>query len=122
MTDETNNIVVEFIPADHWWQNSKWKLKESYTSHNGEVTVPEGFITDGATIPLMFRRLFSPTGAYFGAAIVHDYILAKDWDWENANHQFSMEMEALSIPGWRKALILFAVRSFRAVLRLLGKD
>jgi len=122
MTDQTNNIVVEFIPADHWWQPAKWKLKESYTSHNGEVRVPAGFITDGASIPWIFRRMFSPTGRYFGAAIIHDYILAKDWDWKNANHQFEVEMTALGIPGWRKSSILASVKLYRAWLRITGRD
>lgn len=122
MTDQTNNIVVEFIPAPHWYSAARWKLNESYTSHNGEVVVPAGFITDGASIPWFARRMFSPTGNYFGAAIVHDYILVRDWDWPTANRQFSAELEALGIPGWRKTALLISVKLYGALLRLLGRD
>ena len=116
-----NEIIVKFIPADHWWQSSKWELKQDYTSHNGEVTVPAGFITDGASIPWFARRMFSPTGKYFGAAIVHDYILVKEWDWPKANRHFWAELNALGIRSWRKSTLLASVKLYYGWLKLNGR-
>ena len=105
-----DTIVVKFIPAEKWYKRARWELVEDYTSVNEEINVPSGFITDGASIPFMFRWIFSPTGRYFGAAIVHDYILVQEWDWPKANDQFEKEMKALGIKSWRRFFILNAVR------------
>ena len=56
-----------------------FKLKESfrYISSYGVITVPRGFITDGASVPRIFWSIFSPYGDYFDAAIIHDYLYTK---------------------------------------------
>lgn len=36
--------------------------------------MPALFVTDGASIPRMFWNIFPPTGSYFKAAIIHDYL------------------------------------------------
>lgn len=105
-----DTIIVRFIPAKKWYESAMWELMEEYTSVNKEVNVPVGFKTDGATIPLIFRWIFSPTGRYFGAAIVHDYILVKEWNWDKANDQFEKEMKALGVKRWRRFLIASAVK------------
>lgn len=117
----TDTIKVEFIPALHWWGMAKWKLLEEYVSANDEISVPAGFISDGASIPWFARRLFSPTGRYFGAAIVHDFILVTEWDWPRANYQFWEELTALDIDDWRKHAIHTSVKLYYGWLKLTGK-
>ncbi len=112
-----DTVVVKFIPAEKWWKRAKWELVEAYTSDNGEINVPKGFITDGASIPMFARMWFSSTGRYFGAAIVHDYIIVTEFDWDKANRQFSVELNALGITKWRKALLLAAVKTWGWFLR-----
>lgn len=107
---ERDTIIVKFIPAEKWYHNAMWELIEDYTSTNEAVNVPAGFKTDGATIPLFFRWIFSPTGRYFGAAIIHDYVLVAEWDWDKANDEFEKEMIALGVKGWRRFFILNAVK------------
>lgn len=41
---------------------------------NDRITVPEGFITDFASVPRILWPLFPPMGPWSGAAIVHDYL------------------------------------------------
>jgi hypothetical protein len=54
-----------------------------YISSYGTITVPTGFITDGASVPRMFWPIFDPFGGdYFHAAIVHDYLYAR---WSTAH-------------------------------------
>lgn len=46
-----------------------WKINE--TSH---VTVPRGFITDGASVPTDLQCILPPLGKYGQAAVLHDYL------------------------------------------------
>lgn len=105
-------IDVRFIAPARWWKQAQWKLLEDYTSANGNVTVKKGFVSDGASIAWFLRWLFSPTGQYFGAAIVHDYIICSEKDWRKANREFRAELDALGIPGWRRRIMHLAVRCY----------
>jgi len=108
--EHAHEIVVSFIPPKRWFDRAKWRLVEDLESHNDTVTVPAGFISDGATIVWCLRWLFSPTGRYFGAAIIHDYILVEEGDWRKANFEFEIEMVALGVPYWmRKTMVLGVV-------------
>ena len=52
-----------------------------YDSRIGWLTVPAGFLTDGASIPRIFWSIFSPTGSYFEAALIHDYLYSNVSTW-----------------------------------------
>jgi len=115
----TSKIIVEFIPAPHWWMKSQWKLHKKYISANGQYVVNKGFISDGASIPRALIKVFSPTGRYFGAAILHDYILKhppngitmqSKHHWDIANTAFKAELEALNIAKWRIVILVSGVR------------
>jgi len=107
-----NEIKVAFIAPKKWTERAKWELLEEYESHNGNVTVPVGFISDGATIFWALRWLFSPTGKYFGATIIHDYIIEGEGqgDWDKANKEFEEEMHHLSVDNWMKSIMVWAVK------------
>jgi hypothetical protein len=45
-----------------------------YVSSLGTITVPAGFVTDGASIPQAFWSILGPHGEYFPAALIHDYL------------------------------------------------
>jgi len=116
--DHIGEIKVSFIPPQRWMERAKWKLLADYVSHNGNVTVEAGFISDGATIFWALRWLFSPTGKYFGAAIIHDYIIKEHNDWHKANEEFEFEMEELNVRSWRRNLMVGAVKLWT---RIKGK-
>jgi len=46
----------------------------SYRSSRGTITVPAGFVTDGASIPRVFWSILEPFGPYFEAALIHDFL------------------------------------------------
>ena len=55
----------------------RWRLENDYRyfiggSEFNAVTVPKGFITDGASVPQILWSLLPPEGEYFRAAIIHD--------------------------------------------------
>jgi hypothetical protein len=55
-----------------------WELQREvrYATNVGDVIyIPAGFITDFASIPWFFRRIFQPaTGKHRRAAVVHDWL------------------------------------------------
>lgn len=59
--------------------NGKCILEADYIySINGFlITVPKGFITDGASIPKSLQWIYDPYGKYIKAAVIHDYLYSK---------------------------------------------
>jgi Protein of unknown function (DUF1353) len=53
-----------------------WRLEQAYErlTGAGTITVPVGFVWDGASIPRRLRDLLPPWGPYSGAALIHDYL------------------------------------------------
>ena len=46
-----------------------------YLSSKGEIVVPLGYPSDGASVPRIFWSIFSPfNGDYFESAIIHDFL------------------------------------------------
>lgn len=71
------NLVVEPGTAGNYY---KWFTAKplEYLSNSGFwYVVPSEFPTDGATIPRIFHSIFSPTGRYFRAAVLHDWLLVE---------------------------------------------
>lgn len=115
-----DGIHVEFIPSNHWWKRARWRLLKDYRSHNNKVIVPTGFITDGASVPFFLQWRFSPTGKYFGAAIVHDFLLIETEDWDNANDQFEQEMVALGVSDFERVVMLNGIKMWIKIRHWFG--
>jgi hypothetical protein len=93
-----------------------------YVSSLGEIKVPAGFVTDGASIPRVFWNIFDPYGPYLKAAVVHDYLyspLNDDYYRGEADCIFKEAMYNMGI-GWPtretiyRAVRLFGRSSFKA--------
>ena len=77
-----DHIDVRAVTIDkevrHWffWKKIKrvpaWRLLESFDWYG--ITVPEGFITDFASIPKFAKWYVDPVGIIRVAALVHDYL------------------------------------------------
>lgn len=107
-----DKIQVAHIPPEKWWKSAKWRLLKEYKSANGNVIVPAGFVTDGASIPWGVQWRFSPVGPYFGAAIVHDYVLTHGGGWSKANTEFREEMLALEVSSFDRVVIMRSVYAY----------
>jgi hypothetical protein len=78
------------------------------------MTIPKGFISDGASIPKAFWKIigtpFSPS--FIEAAIVHDFLISKQY---NAKHSDQMFYDMLVYTGVSivKARVMYiAIRLF----------
>lgn len=93
----------------------KLEFSFRYLSSLGTVTVPAGFITDGASIPRIFWNILAPFGEYFEAAVIHDYLYSphnRRFRREQADEIFKEAMFNVGI-GWLKRETIYrAVRAF----------
>jgi len=95
-----------------------WKVIEAFEYHVGNedsnevIKVPEGFITDFASIPRIFWSIIGgPWGKYGYAAIVHDKIYwSKECSRKRADFIFLDAMKTLGVKRYRRNLMYWAVR------------
>lgn len=94
------------------------------------ISIPRGFITDGATIPKLFWNILSPFGRFFKSCALHDYIclMAKLKNNEaptlkegisiatqyrkRADTLLALSMKKQGIALWRRLLIMANVRAY----------
>lgn len=69
MATLTSELRMTKLPATEWRQ---WRIDEPLTFQG--VTVPAGFISDGASVPRPLWWFLPQWGRYSSAAIVHDYL------------------------------------------------
>lgn len=64
------------LTAPLLYASSFLKSNEEFSEifDGGLVTVPAGFITDLASIPWPYNKVFKPDGKWSRAAVVHDYL------------------------------------------------
>lgn len=62
------------LGADHWRVTEEFRYFIGSKDSQQWVTVPAGYLTDGASVPRVFWSMLPPWGAYGQAAVVHDLI------------------------------------------------
>lgn len=67
-------IVVTYLENNP--KPDRWRLERSitYYTKQGRVTVPRGYITDFASVPVLLWGLFPPTGRSNRACLLHDWM------------------------------------------------
>ena len=107
-------IQVEALPNGKDWR----VLHEiRYVTKSGRVIyIPANFITDFASIPWFFRRIFQPaTGRHRRAAVVHDWIYRTadlDISRQEADLIFLEIMELDGTAEWTREALFEAVSLF----------
>lgn len=113
-----------------------WVIKKEFTyfirseGSGLSVTVPVGFLTDGASVPPFARSLINRMGAHSQAACVHDYLCEtyrihrthSDGRVEPLNIQrkeidaiFYEALEVIEFPKWKTLVIRLAVDCYRLI-------
>ena len=101
-------LDIKVSPTEH---TRHWVLLESITYE--EITVPAGFIFDGASIPVGLRPIFPHGGAKFFASCIHDYayktgVVSK----ERADALFLQAMLENGVEEWKANTMYAAVKLF----------
>tara|TARA_R110000751_G_scaffold304196_1_gene419460 strand:+ start:644 stop:1015 length:372 start_codon:yes stop_codon:yes gene_type:complete len=107
-----DDIIVKPLANGKDWE---LQYEVRYALPNGRVIyIPASFITDFASIPWFFRRLFQPaTGKHRRAAVVHDWIFrtsTEDFTFEECNAIFDLIMVEDEVPKWKRTAMYQAVR------------
>ena len=88
-----------------------WKPDGDQIGKYTSVSVPEGFVTDFASIPRIFWSLLRPDGDYTYPAIVHDWMYwRQDTSREIADNVLRLGMQNFSVDIATIAAIYNAVR------------
>ncbi len=108
-----NHVDVRALPdGDNWLL-----LREAkYATRSGRVIyVHAGFITDFASIPWFFRRMFQPaTGKHRRAAVVHDFLYrtaTEPFTRKGADQIFLEAMEIDGVDPWKRNTMYAGVRA-----------
>jgi hypothetical protein len=137
-------MKVEILPAKRWWQRCRYRVSEPLEV-NGFI-VPEGFVSDGASIPqwlslagalavivghqwsvtvsvigllvMMLTPYLPVTGKYLKAAFLHDYLLEGKLDRSAADKEFLNAMKSIGVAIIQRYL-LFASVSLWTIARWL---
>lgn len=106
-----NDLLLHPLDDGRCWET---RSVVRFQCDNGVVVeVPVGEITDFASIPRAFWRLFPPHGKYSPAAIVHDYLYRTGTvSRKRADAVFHEAMLAKHVPKWQAWTMWSAVRSF----------
>ena len=87
------------------------------------VTVPDGTVTDLASIPRLFRFLIVKNGKHRAAAIIHDWLCGLKLDFSRvlADKIFREAMKERGVPRLRRWAMYAAVRSNTARMQIIRK-
>lgn len=67
-------LQVEAVGVDEWVLLSPLRYVTYVTKRNIEITVPQGFRNDLASIPRLFQAIVPKVAKHRRAAVVHDYL------------------------------------------------
>ncbi len=100
-SDGRNEVLVE--PLHYETEDSPKML----------ITVPAGADTDGASVPRIFWRVIPPTGNYWMAAVLHDYMYRTNMFVKSKCDSLFLEaMKSLGVGRVKRETIYLAVKYF----------
>jgi len=114
MSNFTKGLVVTWIPI-----RRMFSVYVSFDYHIGSensdevISVPEGFMTDLASIPPVARWMIPKLGKHAQAAVLHDYLYNKKlFDRKKCDVIFLEAMKVLRVSLWKRRTMFRAVRMF----------
>lgn len=113
MSKFTQACVISPLPDDTWRLHEPLIYDVGAMDSGVQVVVPEGFVTDFASVPRGLWNIFPKWGRHGHAAIVHDYLYwKKTYSRERADAIFLEAMLVLGTAPWKARAMYRAVRLF----------
>lgn len=129
MVDFTSTLITQYdkeasaiLGADYWrvMNSFSYMLKPGHW-----VSVPAGYLTDGASVPKIFWNIIPPWGLYGQAAVVHDILceyltiivngLPVAISRAQCDEVLNEAMRHLGVPTWKRLMIYYSVCAYRVV-------
>lgn len=118
-----DQAASQALGADYWRVSREFKYFIGSKDSPQWVTVPAGYLTDGASVPRMFWSLLPPWGTYGQAAVVHDLLCEylsivdngqlKAITRERADEIFNEAMRVLGVPVATRLSLSEGVKFYR---------
>ena len=118
----------KILGADHWRVITPFRYYLGSKYSEQWVTVPAGYLTDGASVPQLLWNLIPPWGSYGQAAVVHDLlceylaiVVAGELvsiTRERCDEIFYESMGVLGVPEWKRLAIYQGVSMYRKLARI----
>jgi len=106
----TRPLILEKVSARLWRVHHEFGYWAKLSPEE-LIIVPEGFLTDLASVPRPFWVLIPPDGEYTAAAVVHDLLYSiQDRKRSEADAIFLWAMRDLGVPTWKRLIMYRAVR------------
>ena len=109
------NIIEK--PILQWEDNGQWILTQNfhYETPDGKFCLPEGLVTDFASIPRALRIFFSSGAILSRSALVHDWLyLSRSVSRKEADITFRELLKVEGVNLSTRYLFYWAVRLFGA--------
>jgi hypothetical protein len=109
------DIVVRYFQDDKKCDRWIVYLPITVQLSNGDIiTIPEGYITDFASIPQILWFIMPPIGKFNFAVLVHDWLYDTRYknDRKFADLEMKYWMKIASVPRFQRFLMYIAVRAF----------
>ncbi len=105
------NLILKNIDGYSWILHEPF----GYVSKAQDViNVPEGFKTDLASIPWLFRRILPKSGPYNKSTVIHDFICKnKLFSWSRCADIFLEAMQFEGVGYVKRYTMYWAVRSYK---------
>ena len=101
MSSFTTDLIVKSCSPTHWELMQEFFFYYDKKDVDHGITVPEGFVTDFASVPRHLWSIYPPTGRYTKAAVLHDFLYSKEshlsLDRKQSDEIFLDGMKALGV-------------------------
>lgn len=109
-----------------YYDGNFWILHEDLAYKTGSeevITVPKGFITDFASVPIVCNWFIPKSGKYDPAAVIHDWLYFKKEKPRNVcDGIFCDAMKDLGVNYAQASVMYYALRSFGWIAWKFGRD
>jgi hypothetical protein len=106
----TRHLAISPGPGSLWTLTNVLTWEIGFKGSGLVWTVPAGFASDLASIPLLARLVFDRGDSrYAKAAILHDHMLDAGFDRLTAAAEFHSALRADGVKRWRRLVMFLAV-------------
>lgn len=122
LTTQYDALASALLGADHWRVTAPFTYLITDTQ---SVSIPAGYLTDGASVPKVFWNIIPPWGKYGQAAVVHDLLCEYLTVLEDGHpvaisraycdSVLNQAMQALGVPDYQRLAIYWSVCAYRIV-------
>lgn len=113
------------LGADYWRILTPFRFYLGENHSDRWVTIPAGYLTDGASVPQIFWNMIPPWGKYGQAAVVHDLLCEylaittsagpASITRAECDAVLYEAMKILEVPAWKSSTIYYSVCMYRVV-------